>query len=141
MLDNFHFLSVLKSECSSILDCSRLLTVYLFLWNLKMICKSSYEYKSVDLKILAARNWVWLWEMFVHSLWSHVQGWSKQKVKIIVFHCRLFFYRLWYVRSFIHPPLDITDFGLMQVKAGFDTPMFNYILSFFQKWNYINYLP
>ena len=134
-LDNSHFLNVLKLECSSTWDCSWLLTVYLFLWNLKMVCKSSYKYKSVDLKILATRNWVRLWEMFVHSLWSHVQGWSKQNMEKIVFHCRLFFYRLWHVRSSIYPSLDITDFVLMQLKAGFDTPIFNYILSFFQRWN------
>ena len=48
-----------------------------------------------------------LWQMFVHSLWSHVQGWSKQEVKIIFFHCHLFFYGLWHVRSSIHLSLDI----------------------------------
>ena len=141
MLDNSHFLNVLKSECSSTWDCSWLLTVYLFLWTLKVVCKSPYKYKSVDLKFLAARNLVWRWEMFVHSLWSHVQGWSKQKVKIIVLHCRLFFYRLWHVRSSIYPSLNITAFFLMQVKTGFGTPIFNYILSSFQKWNYVDYLP
>ena len=103
MLNSSYFLNVLKSECSSTWDCSWLLTVYLFLWNLKMVCKSPYKYKSVDLKFLSARNWALLWEMFVHSLWLHVQGWSKQKVKIIVFHCHLFFYRLWHVRSSIYP--------------------------------------
>ena len=45
--------------------------------------------------------------MLVHSLWLHVQGWSKQKVKIIVFHCHLFFFRLWHIRSSIHPSLNI----------------------------------
>ena len=107
MLDNSYFLNVLKSECSSTWDCSWLLTVYLFLWNLKMVCKSPYKYKSVDLKFLSVRNWALSWEMFVHSLWLHVQGWSKQKVKIIFFHCHLFFYRLWHVISSIHPSLDI----------------------------------
>ena len=46
-------------------------------------------------------------EKCLYLLWLHVQGWSKQKVKIIVFHCHLFFYRLWHVRSSIHPSLDI----------------------------------
>ena len=45
--------------------------------------------------------------MLVHSLWLHVQCWSKQKVKIIVFHCHLFFFRLWHIRSSIHPSLNI----------------------------------
>ena len=84
-----------------------MLTVYLFLWNLKKVCKSPYKYKSFDLKFLSDRNWALLWEIFVQSLWLHVQGWSKQKVKIIVFHCHLFFYRLWHVRSSIHPSLGI----------------------------------
>ena len=107
MLNNSYFLDVLKSECSSTRGCSWLLIVCLFLWNLKMVCKSLYKYKSVDLKFLLARNWALLWEMFVHSLWLHVQGWSKQTVKVIFFHCHLFFYRLWHVISFIHPSLDI----------------------------------
>ena len=142
MLNNSYFLNVLKSECSSTWDCSWLLTVYLFLWNLKMVCKSPYKYKSVDLKFLSARYWALLREKFVHSLWLHVQGWSKQKVKIIVFHCHLFFYRLWHVRSSIHLSLNIIyGFCPMQVKIGFDTPIFIYILPFFQKWNDINYLP
>ena len=98
MLNNSYFLNVLKSEWSSTWDCSWILTVYLFLWNLKMVCKSPYKYKSFDLKFLSARNRALLWEMFVHSLWLHVHGWSKQKVKIIVFYCHLFFY----VRSSIH---------------------------------------
>ena len=107
MLDNSHFLNVLKSEYSLTWDCSWLLTVYLLIWNLKMVCKSLYKYKSVDLKFLSARNWALLWEMFLRSLWAHVQGWRKQNVKIIVFHCHLFFYRLWHVRSYSHPSLDI----------------------------------
>ena len=45
--------------------------------------------------------------MFIHSHWLHVNGWSKEKVKIIVFYCHLFFYRLWHVRSSIHPSLNI----------------------------------
>ena len=32
-------------------------------------------------RILSARNWVLLREMFVHSHWSRGRGWSKQKVK------------------------------------------------------------
>ena len=107
MLNNSYFPNVLKPECSSTWDCSWLLTVYLFLRNLKIVCKSPYKYESVDLKFLSARNWTWLREMFVHSLWLHVQGWSKQKVKILFFHCHLFFYRLWHVISSIHPSLDI----------------------------------
>ena len=85
------------------------MTVYLLLWNLKMVCKSPYRYKSIDLKFLSARNWTLLREMFVHSLWLHVQGWSKQKMKmkIIVFHCYLFSYRLWHVRCSFHPSLNI----------------------------------
>ena len=100
MLNNSHFLNVLKSECSSTWGCSWLLPVYLLL-------RKTYKYKSVKIKFLPARNWALLWEMFVHSLWSHVQGWSKQKVKIMFFHCHLFFYRLWNVISSIHPSLDI----------------------------------
>ena len=107
MLNNSYYLNVLKSEWSATWNCSWLLTVYLFLWNLKMVSKSLYKYKSFDLKFLWARNWALLWEMFVQSLWLHVQGWSKQKVKIIVFHWQLFFYRLWHVRFSIHPSLGI----------------------------------
>ena len=105
MLDNSHSPNVFESKCSSTWDCSWLLTV--FLWNLKMVCKPPYKYKNIDLKFLSARIWALRWEMFVHSLWLHVPGRSKQKVKIIVFHCHLFFYRLWHVRSSIHPFFDI----------------------------------
>ena len=140
MLNNSYFLNVLKSECSSTWGCSWLLTVYLFLWNLKMVCKSPYKYKSVDLKFLSARNWHLPWEMFVHSLWSHVQGWSKKKVKIIVFHCHLFFYRLWHVRSSIHPSLDII-YGFCP-DASENRLWYTHIQAifypFFQRWNDIN---
>ena len=47
MLDNPCSLNVLNSECLSIWDCSWLLTVYLFSWNLKTVCKSPYKYKSI----------------------------------------------------------------------------------------------
>ena len=107
MLNNTYFFNFLKSEWSSMWDCSWMLTVYVFLWNPKMICKSPYKYKSFDLKFLSARNWALLWEMLVHSLWFHVQGWSKQKVKVIDFHYHLFCYRLWHVRSSIHLSLGI----------------------------------
>ena len=63
ILNNSYFLNFLKRW-----DCSWLLTIYLFLRNLKIICKSPYQHKSVDLKFLSARNWALLWEMFVHSL-------------------------------------------------------------------------
>ena len=126
MLNNSYFLDVLKLQCSSTRGCSWLLIVCLFLWNLKMVCKSLYKYKSVDLKFLLARNWALLWEMFVHSLWLHVQGWSKQKVKIIVFHCHLFFYRLWHVRSSIHPSLDI-------IYGFCHTPIFRLYFNLFFK--------
>ena len=99
--------STFSSQCSSTRNWSWLLTVYLFLWTLKMVCKSPYKYKSVDFKFHSARNWTLLWEMFVHWLWSHVKGWSKQKLKIIVFHCCLFFYRLRQFKSSIQASLDI----------------------------------
>ena len=124
-------------------NCSWMLTIYLFLWNPKMICKSPYKYKSFDLKFLSARNWALLWEMLVHSLWLHVQGWSKQKVKIMDFHCHLFCYRLWHVRSSIHPSLGII-YGVC--PEGSENRLWYihiqlYFTLFFQKWNDINFLP
>ena len=134
MLNNSYFLDVLKLECSSTWGCSWLLIVCLFLWNLKMVCKSLYKYKSVDLKFLLARNWALLWEMFVHSLWLHAQGWSKQTVKVIFFHCHLFFYRLCMSYPlFTHLWTLSMAFGLLQVKTSFHTPIFNYILLLFPK--------
>ena len=127
-------LNILKSEWSSTWGCSWLLTVYSFLRNFKMVCKSPYKYKSVDVKFLSARNWALLWEMFVHSLWLHVQSWSKQKVKIIYFHCHLFFCRLWHVISSNHSSLDIIyDFFPDASENRFWTPIFNCILPFFSK--------
>ena len=49
MLDNSDSLNVLKSECLSTWDCSWMSTVCLFLWNLKMVCRSPYRYKSTVL--------------------------------------------------------------------------------------------
>ena len=69
-------------ECLSTWDCSWLLLVYLFLRNLKMVCKSPYTNVKyhVDLKFPQGRNWALLWETFVHSLWSCVRVWSKQEI-------------------------------------------------------------
>ena len=71
-----------------------------------MVSKSSYKLKKscVDLKFFSARNWKL--ETFVSSLQSGVRGWSKQKVKMIVFQIMLL-YRLWHIRSFIHASLEI----------------------------------
>ena len=132
MLDNSYFLFVLKSECSSTWDCRWLLTV--FPWNLKMVCKSPYKCKSVDLKFLSARHWALLWEMFMYSLWLHVQGWRKQKVKIIVSHCHLF--SIDYGMSdplLTHLWTWSTAFVLMQLKTGFATPIFRLYFNLFSK--------
>ena len=137
MLDNSYSLNVLSSKCSSTYDCSWLLTSYLFLRNLKTVRKSPYIYikeSCADLKFLSAGNWALPWETFVHSLWSRIQDWSKQIVKIIVFQIICFS-----IDYGISDPLFTylwtfsTTFVLMQVKTGFDTPMFNYLLPFLYK--------
>ena len=45
MSNNFYSLDTFKPECSSTWDCSWLLTVCFFLWNLRMVYKSPYKYK------------------------------------------------------------------------------------------------
>ena len=68
------------------------------------------------------------------SLESRVQGRSKQKVKIIVF--QIIYFSIDYD---ISDPLSTllwtlsTTFVLLQVKTGFDTPIFNYNLLFLYK--------
>ena len=52
-----------------------------------------------------------LWETLVHSFWSCVRDWSKQKPEITVF--QIIWFSIDYIRSFIHPPLDnIYSFSL-----------------------------
>ena len=81
--------------------------------------------QHINIKVLLsnffARNWVLLWEMFVHSLSLPVHGWSKQKLKIMSDHL---FTHLWIVS---------TGFVLMQAKTSFDTPIFRLYFTFFSK--------
>ena len=78
-----------------------------------------------------------------HLLWLHIQRWSKQKLKIVVFHCHLFFYRLWHVKSSIHASLDII-YGFCP-DASESRLWYTHIQTIFylvfQKRNDINYLP
>ena len=72
--------------------------------------------------------------MIMDSLGSRARNWRKQKVKITVF--QIICFSTGYV---ISDPLFTflwalsTVFVFMQVKAGFDTPIFNNILPFLYK--------
>ena len=95
----------------------------------------------IDLKFLAARDWVWLWEKFVDSFESRVQ---KQNVNNSLSD-RLLFYRLWQTISFIHSSLDIIygrkyyGFRLDLSKSRLSyTNIQLYFTLFIQKWNDIN---
>ena len=71
MLDNSYSLKVLKSECSSTWDCNWLLTVYLFLWNLKWSVNH-----HINIKV---------------SYWSQV-SFSKKLSFTVINICGLFFF-------------------------------------------------
>ena len=108
MLGNSYCLNVLKSECLSTWDYSWLLTVYLFLWNLKVVCKLPYKFKSAMLisnffqleiefyceKHLRSHTLI-IFEFEANKKWKN--GLSNH----------LFFYRLWHTGSFINLYLDI----------------------------------
>ena len=140
MFDNSYFLNVLRSECLSTWDCSWLLIVYLFLWNLKTVCKSPYKYKSLELisNLFQLESDLYCEKRFFHSHWSRARGWSKQKVKIIV-TCFSIDYGISHP-LFIHLWTLSTAFVLMLVKTGFDTPIFNRILAFLYKSEMISIL-
>ena len=91
MLDNSYSLKVLKSECSSTWDCNWLLTVYLFLWNLKWSVNH-----HINIKV---------------SYWSQV-SFSKKLSFTVRNICGLFFF---YLSGFsftnIHESLDRRGWG------------------------------
>ena len=133
-LKNACFRNFLKSECSSTWYCRWLFIAHLP--NLKIICKSPCKYlkSHLDLKFHSARNWVLLWELFVHSLWSRGQGCNKQKVETV--DLQTIFFSIDYGLS--HPLFNhlwkfSTDFFLKQVNTDSDTPLFNSILPSFYK--------
>ena len=92
----------------------------------------------IDLKFLAARNWVSLWETFVYFFESCFQTKSKNNS----LSDPLLFYRLWQIRSFINLSLDIIyGFRLDLSKNRLSyTNIQLYFTLFIQKWNDINYL-
>ena len=108
MLDNSYSHNVLKSACLSTWHCSWLLTVYLFSWNLKMICKLPYKYKSLVL----ISNFIQLEIFFtirnvcaLTLITGPRLNEAKSENNSLLGH--LFFHRLWYIRCFILPSLDI----------------------------------
>ena len=88
-------------------------------------------WSRIDLKFLSARNLALLWEKLCGLTWIACLRLKQTKINNNSLLDHLFFNRLWHLRSFISK-LSMT-FILMQVKTGFDTPMFNYILPFLCK--------
>ena len=99
MLDNSYSHNVLKSACLSTWHCSWLLTVYLFSWNLKMICKLPYKYKSLvlisnffQLEIFFTIRNVCALTLITGPRLNE----TKSENNSLLGH--LFFHRLWYIR-------------------------------------------
>ena len=121
MLENSHSLNVFKSEYLTTWNCSWLLTAYLFSWNIKMVCRSLYKHENHVL----ISNFLQL-ETELYR--------EKQKLKIMVF--KIICFSIDYGVSdslFTHLWTSSTAFILVQVKASFYTPIFNYLLLFLYK--------
>ena len=129
MLDNSYSFNVLKSECLSRRESSWPLTVYLFLWNLKMVCKPLYKYKSLVLFSIFFQLEI---EFFCENVCALVlikctrSKQTKSENNSLLDH--LFF------TFFIQSSLALsTTLVSMQAKTGFDRPIFNYILPLLHK--------
>ena len=109
--------------------------MFLFLWNLKMVCKSPHKYK------------ISYWCQFFFQLeisftvrnvcgltWIKCLTLKQTKSENNSFPDHLLFCRLWHIRSFIHSSWILSVvLVLMLVETGFDIHIFNYILPFFYK--------
>ena len=119
MLDNSYSHKVLRSECSSMWGCNWPLKVYLILWNLKTVCKSSHKHKSLILISNFFQLEIELY--FERRLCTHFDKASEveanKKVKIIVFQMICFSKEYGISDNlFIHLWTLSTNFFLMQVK-------------------------
>ena len=110
-LDNSYSHNVFMSECSSTGYCSWLLTIYLFLWNLKTVRKSPYKYKSLVLSQISFR---WKLSFTVRNACAFTlitcPRLKQMKSENNSLSDYLFFYRLWHVRSFIYASLGISSY-------------------------------
>ena len=111
MLDSSYSLNVLKSECWSTWHCSWIFTVYLFLLNLKwFVIHHINPYKSC----LLISNFFQL--KIKKSFCTHFHPVSEVKAnKKWKWYSpdHMCFYKVWHIRSFIHPSLDVIyDFCL-----------------------------
>ena len=87
MLGNPYFLNILKSEYSSTRNCSWLLTIYLFLWNLKTVCKSPHKYESLMLISNFFQREIDLSDHLLFHRPSHIRSPIHQSLEIIYGFC------------------------------------------------------
>ena len=141
MLDNSYYL---KLECSSTCGFSWLLTVYFFLWNLKMVCKWPYKCKRLKYwyQISFSEKLRFTMRTVCRLTWITSPMLKQTKSKNNSLSDHLFFYRLWYIRSYIHSSLDII-YGFSP-DASKNRLLYMHIQLYFalfgQIWNEINYL-